>query len=755
MAQISPIWEMALAASSLHNHLTETRSCCGRHSAVPGVPADSLPRQASSDMIDWSSSLRAVISALVLYLLPSILSAATTTCPPAPAAGSSSKQEIFLDNLFSKVALQSSGCSTSTGPLCEAARSDLAQLKDQSLQASIHDAACAANALPSASMTLSPIDKAWYRQRAAFWYSLYVDMTTNPTSVSAVDDGTYAISPATRAQFLGIPPSPTPAPTQAKSTPPPAPAPTPQPHQTQTAPAPSATAPPAAGATTQPPQQPAPAGGKPSAEPTQTATTTPAPDPPTASSTPGDPPTNNSDKPATPTIKDIITNGGYTTITGTAQAGGKVYVCLSKTKPDSPKSCLTSGAAGLLNPSVAKSKPATTPEQPAGNPAPAYVVAGADGSFSAVLDHALHPGTYLYIESLVAAAKDPTPSTISQVPYAFRYTAPFGAAAIGLEVTGASSTDPAAVFLASGLMDLPLDSSDNIGNARVWLNGQLRISGMAQPQSLTGKIGSVDSFASYLATAANANPDQIVQSIDASFGMGIRVGRWYPHGSTFDVKSFRSYGFTEPQTLVTLSLIGSYGAITPLSDTQSQPVVYNLTPQIYNQFQPAQPDAFSGCGDTKTFAGCYAAFVPYDRTHFYRNYQGGVRLKLYAGDYNEGQYRFPLVADLTIGQNEYVTGGKFRDPVLHFGGLMPIPSVDSLYIFGAMDVRASKNHDSNQPQLLLTAPTSGTPILFTDSSVSRISVDQPNRDRYRIGIGVDLLHLISTLKVTSKQTTGQ
>lgn len=451
--------------------------------------------------------------------------------------------------------------------------------------------------------------------------------------------------------------------------------------------------------------------------------------------------------PPPPKISTTVTSGGYVTVTGTTQGNAdytvsRIYVCISPppTPPAKPAAVNCAPGAAAAAPAPASLLNAAAPG------APAYVTPNAKGDFTAILQAPPFGSVLNVSETIVSVAAPATTRTISSdvatIQAAFRRSAPLGAAAVGLEVTGASSTDPKAVFLATGIMDLPLYSRDDISDAAFWLTGMLRVSGMAQPQPL-GKIGSTADFTTYLASAVNANPDQIVQSLDASFGVGWRIAIghhravWSPGSSSLDVGNFRSYGFDRPQTLFTLSLIASYGAITPLSENQSQPVVYALTGQIYNQYNQQQPDAFKGCptAPDNKFDGCYVAFVPYDRTHFYRNYQAGFRLKLYAGDYSEGQYRFPGVADLTIGQNEYVTGGKFREPVIHFGGVLPVPSVDALYIFGSMDVRASKSDDGNQMQLVLSPLDSAT-VQWTDPSVAKISVDQPNRDRYRIGIGL-------------------
>jgi hypothetical protein len=123
-------------------------------------------------------------------------------------------------------------------------------------------------------------------------------------------------------------------------------------------------------------------------------------------------------------------------------------------------------------------------------------------------------------------------------------------------------------------------------------------------------------------------------------------------------------------------------------------------------------------------------------------------MKIYASDYPDGQYRFPGLADLTVGQNEYVTGGKLRGMVLHLGGVMPVPAADGIYIFGSMDLGMNFSYNQENTQLLLTpVPSSpSTTLTYLSPSVNIIPVSQPNRDRYRFGFGIDIMHLIAAVK---------
>ncbi len=93
-----------------------------------------------------------------------------------------------------------------------------------------------------------------------------------------------------------------------------------------------------------------------------------------------------------------------------------------------------------------------------------------------------------------------------------------------------------------------------------------------------------------------------------------------------------------------------------------------------------------------------------------------------------------------MGQSEYVTGGGLNGAVLHIGGSMPVIPIDGLYVFGSIDAALSRGIASNQP--LLLQPTTAPSVGYTDPSVVTIQVPQPNRDRYSIGMGIDLVDFL-------------
>jgi hypothetical protein len=335
----------------------------------------------------------------------------------------------------------------------------------------------------------------------------------------------------------------------------------------------------------------------------------------------------------------------------------------------------------------------------------------------------------------------------------FKNMAPLGEALVGVDVTGASSASPQAVLLALGVVDIPLRGVDRkISDSKfgsMWLSGQLGLKGMAQPGTLSSAAS-----AGYYASAANATPDKIVQSMDVSMHLGLQLHTWTIPIGTFDINLPNTTAENHPTTTATLSFIAGGGAITPLSVSQSSPQVFEATPLILQNETPVAPfTAFapSCSANPASTPTCYVIFTPSDRTHFYRYYDGGFRLKLYAKDFPDSELRFPAILDLTVGQNEYVTGGNAHGPVLHIGGSVPIPREDSFFLFGSFDLGLSRGSGGGPQLQLIPAPVTAG-LTPTSPSVYTILTTQPNRDRYSIGFGVDIFHFLQS-KSEKKNTT--
>jgi hypothetical protein len=341
---------------------------------------------------------------------------------------------------------------------------------------------------------------------------------------------------------------------------------------------------------------------------------------------------------------------------------------------------------------------------------------------------------------VLAAAAQPTKS----------FSLPLGEGLVGVDVSASSSANPQAEFLALGIIDIPIGGigaragKDALSDTKHqwWLSGQLGLKGMAQPGAVSGAASP-----GYYATAVNATPDKIVQSVDMSVHLGWQLNKPWPLPSSVFTVGQNPDPNKHEVTFVTLSFIAGGGAITPLSVTQSSPQVFEATPLILQNEHPVSPSTSyaSSCSANPTLTPtCFVTFTPKDRTHFYRSYDVGMRLKLYGQDFTNNEFRFPAILDFTLGQNEYVTGGMLRGVILHVGGSFPIPYAPAGFFgFGSMDLGLSSSEGSGPQLQLIPAPVT-TGLTATSPSVYTILTSQPNRDRYQFGFGIDIVHFLSS-----------
>ena len=310
----------------------------------------------------------------------------------------------------------------------------------------------------------------------------------------------------------------------------------------------------------------------------------------------------------------------------------------------------------------------------------------------------------------------------------------------GVDFSAGASTNPGANFTAEIDFDRELSGPSALAlDAPVWISGYVRLASIAQP----GAISSSTTLTSYVSPAVNASSVDLVQSGEMLVSLDFWPWKGHLGGLNTPIK---------------VMLTASGGAITPLSSAPSSPTVYVVSQALYSYYaaNPTDPNAkavTTSCGSSfSTTVPCYVAFVPEDRTSFFRDWSAGVKFKnyCYSGTAHD-QYPFPGITTATIGQNEFVTGGSMRGFVLHIATLQPVPSNVAgslsgyLYFFGSMDMVVRRRIAyTGAPQFSLS--TAGSSITPNSSNVAEVSVAQPNRDRYRFGLGLDLVKLISLIK---------
>lgn len=195
-------------------------------------------------------------------------------------------------------------------------------------------------------------------------------------------------------------------------------------------------------------------------------------------------------------------------------------------------------------------------------------------------------------------------------------------------------------------------------------------------------------------------------------------------------------------------IIGGFGATTPLS-SQDAPVTFVAPPpgtlecstlvnrfSVKNGYNPGLSLNTAPSAST-CLAGGYTdiAFTNQDRSNFLLKYGAGVRAT------------YPLFGpnawssvDVTLGQDASVSGGYLHGVVFKVDAILPIPTGSAsswLYLFGSTYIRLQSNQNLS-PLVLQTPPT---PISVPSPTVFVLPLRQPNRDYFRLGVGLNINQL--------------
>lgn len=220
-------------------------------------------------------------------------------------------------------------------------------------------------------------------------------------------------------------------------------------------------------------------------------------------------------------------------------------------------------------------------------------------------------------------------------------------------------------------------------------------------------------------------------------------------GTSMDFVAGGSYKLSEKDSADTgWSFIADIGSTTPLS-SQSVALTYKapapgtvecstLTGRftVAKGYAPGLTQAPTG--STTCLAGGYTdvSFSNQDRSSFLRKWGVGVR----------SSAKFPCpypncpaaygVLDITLGQDEAITRGLLRHFVFKMDGVLPISIKGSslLYLFGSAYLRTSRNQDLS-PLILMTETAT---VTIPSSTVIVLPLQQPDRDFYRLGVGLNL-----------------
>jgi hypothetical protein len=292
----------------------------------------------------------------------------------------------------------------------------------------------------------------------------------------------------------------------------------------------------------------------------------------------------------------------------------------------------------------------------------------------------------------------------------------------------------------------------------IWVNS--RVSSLPQQGGSLLSSSNVQTSSDFLNSLISSKLNQVVQGFEFLGGLEWMILR---------PRSGVPFPFVAGHSRLSASLIGSMGAITPFAVQDKTQQEFVATTAGLARFGAPNTTVCTGTITTSCFQDI--AFVPEDRTRFFRQYYGGVRFKTWyfldptatadkqakclhgqAFSPNDVCKQFPGVFDILFGQNESVTGGRLQGSVARFDGYFPIPSFPGIYIYGTAILRLARSQPSAANQTPVVLSLDSNPLSLSDPRVFLVNDPGANRDFFRIGMGVDLIHLISSLK--SKTSTA-
>jgi len=357
-------------------------------------------------------------------------------------------------------------------------------------------------------------------------------------------------------------------------------------------------------------------------------------------------------------------------------------------------------------------------------------VDGATGAFSYQFNAPLAAG------DTVTVSSSSGPSQIVPVQSPPRFLGEELRAIVGYQQAGASSSDFEqnwfSDFYISRGLHFHYHARDEKEPERVRLRwwGNVRVASF--PQSGNQSVADIATGLSTQLGAVKLN--QLAEG--AEFLSGLEFQGW---------RSPALRGFSENSRQVfTLGIIAGAGATgfftSPSHSVQVFQVPAAGSPQ-FSVFQKSYP------GVTTANVG----FISPDLERFPKQWLAGVRLTThYVDPTGMPLVSAPAMLAVSLGQNQVLTGGGFKNVVGRVEAFYPLPlgnrgqtvagAFSSLYLFASAQMRV--HGGSSQPALVLQ-PADATVHAY-DPSVTLVT-SQSTRDFYRIGFGIDLVSFVASL----------
>ena len=280
------------------------------------------------------------------------------------------------------------------------------------------------------------------------------------------------------------------------------------------------------------------------------------------------------------------------------------------------------------------------------------------------------------------------------------------------------------------------------------------------PQA-SGTNSVVSVFSNPSGGVTTQNLQTVGSAVDLSLGMEYQFARLNKGQTTLGV--IGGGGFLTPLQLNSISTaftMPAFGTVecaalqSRLSSVLNNPIYAGIKANTAS----TSTSCFSNITSSTPTALTLLEYAAPDQPNFFPKYGFGLRvinrwpgtaagLKLCNSD-NPCERGY---VDFTLGQNAGLTGGSLQHMALNIDSIYPItlskPSF--LYLFGSISRRFGNLPPSVPPLVLATGAISTTPA----ASTLILPLTQPDRDFYRIGVGINLNEIFNAMK--SKSSTNQ
>jgi hypothetical protein len=302
----------------------------------------------------------------------------------------------------------------------------------------------------------------------------------------------------------------------------------------------------------------------------------------------------------------------------------------------------------------------------------------------------------------------------------------------------------------------------------IWLNPRIA----SVPAASSTALSSLTSSSSLTTGIGSQTVGQITQSFEFQSGILYYFGDPW-HGRQFGWN--RSWARTSAAVLVGAGSVTPFSPITGASEftlNNNLGQQFNQDPRLALQFRqlasalcnfqftgkfPGIPTCPTPTTPPVTPVPSSVAFVFPNRSRFYRDFYAGFRISTFylTGDCRKAPKNqaivlndsckltntYPGTFDLRFGEDETVTGGHLRGVVMTVTGSYPVPGTNgALRVFGSSYLRLHKNLNTTA---LVLVPSNSF-VSLDQSSVVVQPILPSDQDYFRLGLGVDLIALISS-----------